>query len=219
MTPVLVLLNLVALIAEVWALTTIVWSRSGRALRRDLAWIVAGLLVLLMVESGGNLLEWSGLTTVMDPIEESAELVLTLFWGILVYCLLQAQTEEGLAESERRFRALVDATAQMVWTTDAAGNIVDDSPSWRSFTGQTIEEWKGSGWLDVLHPDDRVNTWNIWQRAMETTTPYEACYRVYHSRSGEWKWIVARAVPLRRNDGSVHGWVGMSTDINERKRG
>ncbi|RYD84308.1 MAG: PAS domain S-box protein, partial [Verrucomicrobiaceae bacterium] len=219
MASVLVLLNLVAFIAECWALATIVWRRNGQAIRRDLSWIVGGLLVLLMVESAGNLLEWSSLTTVMDTVEESAELILTLFWGILVYCLLQAQTEEGLMASERRFRALVDATAQMVWTTDSAGNIVDDSPSWRSFTGQTVEEWKGSGWLDALHPDDRVNTWQIWRKAMETTTPYEACYRVCHSRSGEWKWIVARAVPLRKSDGSLHGWVGMSTDVNERKLG
>ncbi len=36
-----------------------------------------------------------------------------------------------------------------------SGVVVEDSPSWRAFTGQTHEQWQGFGWLDALHPDDR----------------------------------------------------------------
>lgn len=45
----------------------------------------------------------------------------------------------ALRRSEERFRALVDATAQVIWTTDPAGRVVEDSPFWRAFTGQTRE--------------------------------------------------------------------------------
>ena len=60
---------------------------------------------------------------------------------------------KALARSERRFRSLVEATSQMVWTTTPAGEVVEDSPSWRAFTGQSYEEWKGYGWLNAVHPE------------------------------------------------------------------
>ncbi|MHA3773616.1 ATP-binding protein [Verrucomicrobiota bacterium sgz303538] len=217
MTLALVLVNLVALIAELWALS-IIWSRRGRGLRRDVAWIITGLLALLVVENGGNLLEWSGLAAWIDIIEESDELALALFWGILIYCLLQAQSERGLAESESRFRALVDATAQIVWTTDACGNLSRDSPAWAAYTGQTVEECQGFGWLNAIHPEDRANTLAQWQKAVATGVPYDATYRIRHGCSGEWRWTVVRGIPLRKSDDSTYGWVGMNTDVSERKR-
>ncbi len=43
------------------------------------------------------------------------------------------------------------------------GAVVEDSPTWRAFTGQTYEQWKGFGWLDALHPDDRERVAAAWQ--------------------------------------------------------
>lgn len=127
------------------------------------------------------------------------------------------RARDVLQESEARFRALVDASAQIVWTTDATGAVVEDSPSWRAFTGQTYEQWKGWGWLDAFHPEDRERTKALWKHAIETRTPVNTEYRIHHV-SGEWRWTAVRAVPLLGADGTVHGWVGMNNDITERKR-
>jgi two-component system, chemotaxis family, CheB/CheR fusion protein len=127
------------------------------------------------------------------------------------------RAEAVLRESEERFRALVAASAQMVWTMDANGQGNEDSPSWRAFTGQTYEQWKGSGWLDAVHPDDRPNIQKQWGRTIETASDLEAEYRIHHAPSGTYRWISVRAVPLRHQDGAVRGWVGMSIDITERK--
>jgi PAS domain S-box-containing protein len=124
---------------------------------------------------------------------------------------------ETIAKSEERFRALVHASAQIVWTMDADGEAVEDSPSWRAFTGQSYEQWKGHGWLDVLHPEDRERVAAIWQKAVMDNTPVGTTYRIWHA-TGEWRWTAVRAVPLLNTDGSVHGWVGMNTDFTERKR-
>jgi PAS domain S-box-containing protein len=124
---------------------------------------------------------------------------------------------ETIAESEERFRALVHASAQIVWTMNADGEAVEDSPSWRAFTGQSYEQWKGHGWLDVLHPEDRERVAAIWQKAVMDNTPVGTTYRIRHA-TGEWRWTAVRAVPLLNTDGSVHGWVGMNTDFTERKR-
>ena len=80
-------------------------------------------------------------------------------------------TEAALHASEARFQALVEASAQIVWSTDVDGAVVDDSLSWRAFTGQTYEEWQGWGWLDALHPEDRARTAALWRQAVADQNP------------------------------------------------
>jgi PAS domain S-box-containing protein len=119
-------------------------------------------------------------------------------------------------DNEARFCALVEASAQIVWATDANGLIVEDSPSWRTYTGQTFEEWRTSGWLDCVHPDDRESAEGSWQEAVRNRRPFYHEYRIRHV-SGEWRWTAGGAVPLVAPDGKTTGWVGMNTDITERK--
>jgi PAS domain S-box-containing protein len=127
------------------------------------------------------------------------------------------QSEEHFRLSEQRFRTLVDASAQIVWTTAGNGEVVQDSPSWRAFTGQTYDQWRGWGALDALHPDDRSRTAALWKSAVATRTPFETEYRL-RRRDGEWRWVAARGLPLADDDGTVCEWVGMIIDITERKR-
>src|SRR5438876_5369451 len=89
------------------------------------------------------------------------------------------QTQE-LRESEARYEALVKASAQIVWTTDATGAVIEDSPSWRAFTGQTYEQWKGFGWLDVLHPDDRDHVAEDWRQTVAEGAGREIESRIRH---------------------------------------
>jgi PAS domain S-box-containing protein len=70
--------------------------------------------------------------------------------------------EEALRRSEERYRSLMQARAQMVWVTTPAGKIAEDSPEWRAITGQTADEFLGSGWLDALHPEDRERVEREW---------------------------------------------------------
>jgi PAS domain S-box-containing protein len=129
----------------------------------------------------------------------------------------QKRTEAALRESEQRFRAQVTASAQIVWTTGPDGAVIEHSPSWRAFTGQTYEQWKGFGWLDAMHLEDRERTAEAWQRAVASKMPFQTEYRIRHI-SGEWRWTGVRAVPVFNQDGSVRQWVGMNIDIAERKQ-
>jgi two-component system, chemotaxis family, CheB/CheR fusion protein len=126
------------------------------------------------------------------------------------------QAELALRESEARFRALVTASSQVVWTTDAAGQMIEDSPSWRAFTGQTPEQWRGEGWLEAVHPKDRDAVHETWRRCLATVTPLDSEFRLRHARGG-WRWTHVHAVPLSDEQGRVRGWVGMNTDISDRK--
>jgi two-component system, chemotaxis family, CheB/CheR fusion protein len=126
------------------------------------------------------------------------------------------QAELALRDSEESFRALVTASAQIVWTTDAEGKPVEDSPSWRAFTGQSIEQWHATGWWDAIHPDERQAVTAAWQDCLRSETPLDTEFRLKHV-SGEWRWTQVRAVPCRGDDGKVSRWVGMNMDITTRK--
>ena len=127
--------------------------------------------------------------------------------------------DAGLRESEERFRALVEATASMVWTATNEGVVAEDSPSWRAFTGQTREEWLGpSGWLDPVHPDEKESVLARWEEAQRSGTPLFNTIRIYSAPMEEYRWTIVRGIPLKNPDGSIRGWVGMNTDITERHR-
>lgn len=128
-----------------------------------------------------------------------------------------AERTRELAHSKARLEALITASAQMVWTTEADGNVDEDSPSWRAFTGQTYDQWKGSGWLNAIHPNDRAKTIEAWRGAVEKCDKYDVEYRLQHI-DGDYRWTNARGVPLIDADGNVTEWVGMNVDITDRKR-
>ncbi|MDY6806393.1 MAG: PAS domain S-box protein [Cyanobacteriota bacterium] len=126
------------------------------------------------------------------------------------------QAEAQLRSSEERYRSLIEASNQLVWTTNAAGEVNDPLPAWMAFTGQTFEESKGWGWLSAIHPDDCEITAKVWTSAVTDRSLYEIEHRVRRA-DGEYRDMAARGVPILAEDGSVLEWVGSHTDITEEK--
>src|SRR5262245_51223830 len=125
--------------------------------------------------------------------------------------------QEDLEASEQRCRSLVSATAQVVWRADKEGFAVEDSPTWRAYTGQTFEEFKGLGWMDVIHPEDRERARTDVLAAFEGRQRFESEYRLRRP-DGSWSWTVARGTPVLEANGAIREWVGTNTDITDRKR-
>ncbi|WP_394825774.1 CHASE domain-containing protein [Pendulispora albinea] len=137
--------------------------------------------------------------------------------GSIVDITARKMAEATLRESAERFRTLVDVSAQIVWTAGPSGEVVEDSPSWRAFTGQTYEQWRSGEWFEAFHPEDRDRVAALWESAIATKSAIDTEYRIRHV-SGEWRWTAARAVPLLDGEGRVRGWIGMNSDITNRKR-
>ncbi|MEG3911024.1 PAS domain S-box protein [Microcoleus sp. w2-18bC1] len=126
------------------------------------------------------------------------------------------QAEDAIKQSEERYRSLIAATSQMVWITDAEGRC-PDLPTFRAYTGQTVDEVVGFGWLDAIHPDDREPTVQVWMEAVQTKSRYDIEYRI-RGADGNYRYFQARAVPILNEDGSIREWIGTSSDIHDRKQ-
>ena len=124
------------------------------------------------------------------------------------------RSEEALRENERRMRELAGEFALMVWETDAAGMVTVDSPSWRAYTGQALEEWLGMGWLDAVHPDDRAYAGRQWAEAVAARAMVNACFRLRRA-DGAWRLATVRAAPLVGADGRIRKWVGLNVEVDE----
>lgn len=128
----------------------------------------------------------------------------------------RAETE-ALRRSEDRFRTLVEASSQIVWTSAPDGGMVVPQPSWAAFTGQSFAEYRDSGWFAAVHPDDREMTARLWEDAMANRTPLEVEHRV-RRHDGRFRDCLARVVPVVEADGSVREWIGTHTDVTDRAR-
>lgn len=125
------------------------------------------------------------------------------------------RTEAALHEREASYRALVEAIGTVVWNTRADGQL-DDAPRWRELTGQTVEEHRGWGWLDAVHPEDRAATKDAWCEALRKASVYDVEYRL-RTADGTYRWYNARGVPVI-DDGVIRQWVGVCIDIHDRKQ-
>lgn len=126
------------------------------------------------------------------------------------------KAEASLHRSEQRYRSLVLASAQVVWRTNAAGEVTEDLPTWRTFTGQAQEDMMGLGWAKKLHPDDLEQVTTVWHQSLATGTPNENEFRVM-AGNGEYRYVHARAVPVFESDGTVREWIGTLSDVTARK--
>ena len=124
------------------------------------------------------------------------------------------QARAALARNERRYRSLVESVAAIVWTRTAEGEFVEDQSMWCAFTGQRSDMARGHGWLDAVHPDDRERVAAAWDAAVAGGMRYEAMMRLRRA-DGEYRRMVARAVPVRESDGSAHEWIGTHTDVTD----
>lgn len=129
----------------------------------------------------------------------------------------QVRARAAIAESEVRFRTALSIVADIVWTADPNGAFISEQPNWAAYTGQHWEQMQGFGWLNAIHPDDRLTVEKTWRKASRIQGVYESQGRLWHASSQQYRYFVVRATPLLDAEGNVAEWVGAYTDVHEQR--
>ena len=124
------------------------------------------------------------------------------------------QAEQRMFESERRFRLLADAMPQIVWTSNASGQLDYCNGQWQLYTGNV---W-ASQISEFLHPDDLADWNRQWQRSVSERSWFSCEMRLKRGLDGSYRWHLSRALPIRNGEGEITQWYGTSTDIDDYKR-
>jgi two-component system CheB/CheR fusion protein len=136
--------------------------------------------------------------------------------GISIDITEQKDAEDRLKESEQLFRGLADAIPQMAWMADTEGGIYWYNERFYKYTGTTLEKMKGWGWQHLHHPDMVEITTATYKKAIASGEQWEDTF-LLKGKSGEYRWFLSRAYPVKNASGTIERWIGSNTDITEQK--
>jgi PAS domain S-box-containing protein len=158
----------------------------------------------LHVESSGE--------SILDEHTQAVRLV-----GVIVNISQRTAAEAAVRESEGRYRNLADTMPLLIFTATADGLVEYINRPGLAYLGLRLDEAIGFGWLAKIHPDDRHMSKVRWLECMNTGMPYECENRLLRA-DGQYRWQLARAVPIGDESGNILRWIGTSTDIHDRRQ-
>jgi PAS domain S-box-containing protein len=118
---------------------------------------------------------------------------------------------------EQQIQALAEALPASVFITDAEGLVLYVNPYWSQFTGLSAEQTVGAGWTAAIHPDDLPVALEAWVQAGRDGKSFN-CEMRCSAAAGGWLWVLSRVEPIRSPVGAIVAWIGVSSNIDERKR-
>jgi hypothetical protein len=128
------------------------------------------------------------------------------------------RAEQARTEQMRQFQLLADTLPHLAWMSKPDGTCEYVNQPWCKYTGLSMEESLGYGWMRAIHPEDSARVLAHWQRTRDTLDGHEAELRLRRASDGAWRWFVARAQPARAADGTLLQWIGSCTDVDEQRR-
>lgn len=143
---------------------------------------------------------------------ELAMNIANLTWDII----LRKQAEDALHESENKFRTLATLAPVGIYLTSPEGQCQYANNRWCEMAGMTQEEALGKGWIAGLHPDDRGMVFDAWQRMVQSEAHWGLEYR-FLTPKGTTTWVYGLASPQRDDTGRIIRYIGINTDITDKK--
>lgn len=127
------------------------------------------------------------------------------------------RTQRRLRESETRFRLMADAAPVLIWLAGTDKRCTYFNQGWLNFTGRTMDQERGHGWAEGVHPDDYGRCLRTYEDAFNRREPFTVEYRLRQAE-GQYGWIVDHGVPLWGDDREFRGYIGACVEITDRKQ-
>ena len=156
-------------------------------------------------EAKGGIGRWCGTNVEVEDLKRAKEEIIEL-----------KRADEHLRESEARFQAMADTAPVMIWLTGTDGLCNYFNKPWLEFTGRTMEQEVGTGWIEGVHPDDVQGCFDGFLPAFHARKAFRMQYRLRRA-DGEYRWVIESGIP-RYAGGEFAGYIGSNIDITELKR-
>lgn len=138
-----------------------------------------------------------------------------LFTGIVRDISERKRAEALLRESEERYRTMADTAPVLIWEAGTDKLCYSFNKAWLDFTGRTIEQDSGNGWVENVHPDDVQRCLEAYEKGFEARETFTIEYRLRRA-DGEYRWVVDHGVPRFASNNGFLGYIGSCVDITER---
>ena len=178
---------------------SVIWAELSASLQRDAAGKPAYIIVVIQDISERKRLE-AELREARDELERKV-----------------AERTAELRESEERYRVLIEVSPQTVWMGRADGSITYCNQWWFNYTGLTMEQTQGDGWAQVIHPDHREKIFAAWRHAAATGGDWNVEIPFRRAADGQYRWHLAKGLPVRDGQGRIVRWIGIASDIHDRR--
>lgn len=126
------------------------------------------------------------------------------------------EAEAKLREAEEHHRHVLTLAPQISWTADPEGAVVEIGPVWEMWVGLPLDQARGGGWAQAVHPEDLGATTKAWSAALASGRTLDTEYRL-RMANGDYRWVRAWAAPRRGEAGDILLWYGALEDIHDRK--
>ncbi|HET9830540.1 MAG TPA: PAS domain-containing protein, partial [Vicinamibacterales bacterium] len=127
------------------------------------------------------------------------------------------EIEKRLRQSERELAVIIDSIPALAWSGGPDGRTDFVNQRWLNYTGLSVEQSRGHGWMTAIHPDDVQAVSDYCQSRPTSGTAAEREVRI-HRFDGAYRWFLFRTDPLRDESGDVVKCYSTFTDIDDRKR-
>jgi PAS domain S-box-containing protein len=135
-------------------------------------------------------------------------------------CVMQPVTPDVAALPSRDagadVRDAADIAPALIWMAGVDGRCEWFNRPWRDFTGRSLSDLQGDGWLGDVHPEDAERCVAIFKTSFDARQPFSMDYRL-RRHDGQYRWFVENGVPRHDRDGAFNGYIGCCVDIHERK--
>jgi len=121
---------------------------------------------------------------------------------------------KALAESESRFRNMMETIPQIAWTNTVEGEVVFYNQRWYDYTGLDDKQTRLLGYNQVIHPEDLRLSFYQFRVIFKSGSGGEFQVRAKRG-DGLYRWHLIRLMPIMDEQGEMQLWVGTATDIQQ----
>ncbi|MGH9317627.1 MAG: response regulator [Thermoanaerobaculia bacterium] len=126
------------------------------------------------------------------------------------------KADQGLRQSEEKYRSIVETTNDWIWESDAEGRLTYCNPAVEPMVGYRPEELLGRKGEDFLHPDDLKEIGPVVERAVAEKSGWKGWVLRWRHKDGSYRSVESNAVAVFDGEGAFRGFRGATRDITER---